>query len=340
MGSPLSLPGLSVFTTCPSSLAERGDEYICRIAEAAQWSDETGCEGILIYTDNSVPDPWLVAQALITRTRTLAPLVAVQPVYMHPYTVAKLVATLGMLYGRRLHLNMVAGGFKNDLLALHDPTPHDRRYARLEEFTHIVMELLRANQPVTFAGEFYAVTGLRLSPALPRELLPGLMLSASSEAGLATAKRIGAVAVQYPGPAAIYQDGMPGGVSQGGIRVGVIARESDDEAWAVAHSRFPEDRKGQLTRQLATQVSDSAWHKQLSELGQDQEGKGPYWLVPFSNYKTNCPYLVGSYDRVAEEIARYLKPGYRSFILDVPPSREELEHTGEAFARAWRSFAP
>src|ERR1043165_3661218 len=92
------------------------------------------------------------------------------------------------------------------------------------------------------------------------------------------------------GPASVTQGGVTEGVSQGGIRVGVIARESDDEAWAVAHSRFPEDRKGQLTRQLATQASDPAWHKQLSELGQDQEGKGPYWLVPFSNYKTNCPY--------------------------------------------------
>jgi len=43
-------------------------------------------------------------------------------------------------------------------------------------------------------------------------------------------------------------------------------------------------------------------------------------MVPFENYKTFCPYLVGSYDRVADEIARYVGVGYRTIILDVPAS--------------------
>jgi len=46
----------------------------------------------LIYTDNGLVDPWLIAQAMITHTERLCPLVAVQPVYMHPYAVAKMVA--------------------------------------------------------------------------------------------------------------------------------------------------------------------------------------------------------------------------------------------------------
>ena len=62
----------------------------------------------------------------------------------------------------------------------------------------------------------------------------------------------------------------------------------------------------------------------------------PYWLRPFENYKTMCPYLVGDYDRVAEEFARYMRLGYSNFILDIPPSREDLEHTGEVFRRAGR----
>jgi hypothetical protein len=49
--------------------------------------------------------------------------------YMHPYSVAKMVSTLGYLYGRTVYLNMVAGGFKSDLSALDDLTPHDLRYS-------------------------------------------------------------------------------------------------------------------------------------------------------------------------------------------------------------------
>ena len=112
--------------------------------------------------------------------------------------------------------------------------------------------------------------------------------------------------------------------------MGIIAREREEDAWRTAHARFPEDRGGQLTHQLAMKVSDSVWHGQLSALG---EASGPYWLVPFQNYKTMCPYLVGSYEQVAAELAGYLAAGYRTFILDVPPDREELGHVGMAFAQ-------
>jgi alkanesulfonate monooxygenase len=60
-----------------------------------------GCEGSLIYTENGLVDPWVVAQVLVESTTSLAPLVAVQPVYMHPYSVAKMVSTLAHLYERR-----------------------------------------------------------------------------------------------------------------------------------------------------------------------------------------------------------------------------------------------
>ena len=128
-----------------------------------------------------------------------------------------------------------------------------------------------------------------------------------------------------------------------GARVGVIAREDAVEAWRVAHDRFPTDRRGQLTHQLAMKVSDSVWHKQLSETGaaigaescaQTDGEQNPYWLAPFQNYKTNCPYLVGSYERVAQELASYIAVGYRTFILDIPPDQEELAHINMVLTRA------
>ena len=100
----------------------------------------------------------------------------------------------------------------------------------------------------------------------------------------------------------------------------------------IARRRFPDDRKGQLTRQLADKVSDSSWHKQLSEMAEDTATtQSPYWLVPFQNYKTMCPYLVGSYQRVGDELARYIGVGYRTFILDIPPNEEELQHINRTF---------
>ena len=62
--------------------------------------------------------------------------------------------------------------------------------------------------------------------------------------------------------------------------------------------------------------------------------QNPYWLIPFQNYKTNCPYLVGSYERVAQELASYIALGYRTFILDIPPNQEELAHINMVLTRA------
>lgn len=328
----LSEPSVDLFSTCPASTSVAKDRYVQRVAEVARWSEQSGCKGILVYSDNSLLDPWLLAHIIIQNTTALCPLVAVQPVYMHPYAVAKQITSFAYLYGRRLYLNMVAGGFKNDLDALSDTTPHDKRYARLVEYTTIISRLLTSAAPLTYEGDFHSVAMLKLTPPLPEALVPGIFISGSSEAGLAAARTLGATAIKYP-RAADAEERSPDDLLHLGVRVGIIARERDADAWAVAYSRFPEDRKGQLTHQLAMKVSDSSWHKQLSTVVVETE-RSPYWLVPFQNYKTMCPYLVGSYDRVAQELARYIALRYRTFILDIPFDREELDHINLAFARA------
>jgi alkanesulfonate monooxygenase len=329
-----------IFATCPPSANAKPDTYLRQVQEIASWSEDAGCEGILVYTDNAQLDAWLVSQTIIRATRTLCPLVAVQPVYMHPYSVAKMIASLAFLHGRRVYLNMVAGGFANDLAALNDRTPHDQRYERLVEYTTIVQQLLQSEDPVSFSGGHYQVHNLKLTPRVPRELLPGILLSGSSEAGMAAARRLGATAVEYPRPAAEYAGAVPAGAESRGIRIGIIARSSAAEAWRVAHARFPPDRRGQLTHELAMKVSDSAWHRQLSELGATSAADhNPYWLVPFQNYKTFCPYLVGSYSKVAHAITGYVSAGYRTFVLDVPANADELRHIGAAFGAAADSLA-
>ena len=327
--------GFRIFSTCPPSALAQPETALKQLEDIARWSEDAGCEGILVFTDNSQLDPWMVSQAIVRATGHLCPLVAVQSAYMHPYSVAKMISSFAHLYGRRLHLNMVAGGFKNDLAALNDLTPHDERYARLVEYTTIIQSLLRTAGPVSFEGRYYKIANLKLTPPLPPDLQPSVLVSGSSEAGMSAARRLGAIPIEYPKPPQDYSGSLPASDASSGIRIGIVTRPGDAEAWSVARSRFPEDRKGQLAHQLAMKVSDSSWHKQLSELGRAApETENPYWLTPFQNYKAMCPYLVGSYDRVADEVARYAEIGYRTFILDMPVSAEELGHIGAAFERA------
>jgi alkanesulfonate monooxygenase len=325
------LASLQVYSTCPQSIDFDAHRYLKQVENVARWSEAAVCTGILVYTDNGIVDPWLVSQIIIQQTQSLTPLVAVQPIYMHPYYVAKKVTTLAYMHHRRIALNMLAGGFTNDLLQLNDQTPHDRRYERMVEYVKILTDLLRG-KTVSFQGEFYKVDKLALKPALPPELFPDLLASGSSPAGLAAAKAIGAMAVQYPGPPDEFR--APADAGSYGVRVGIIARSSEDTAWRIAEERFPSDRRGELTHELSMRVSDSHWHKQLSARPRQQGVRSVYWLGPFQHSKTNCPYLVGTYTQVAVELSRYMAAGFRSFILDIPPSQEELEHIGLVFQEA------
>ena len=81
-----------------------------------------------------------------------------------------------------------------------------------------------------------------------------------------------------------------------------------------------------ITHRMAMSVTDSQWHRQLAAR---VDGADPsvdtYWLWPFQNYRTFCPYLVGSYERVGAELAAYLERGFRTFILDIPETQDERE---------------
>lgn len=326
--------GIRVFSTLPQSSTFDQEGFVRATLDVAQWSDALGLAGSLIYTDNSLVDPWVVAQRILDETEQLLPLVAVQPVYLHPYWCAKKIASLGYLYGRPIALNLVAGGFVRDLAALDDRLEHDARYDRLIEYAQIVTALLGEDRPLTFDGEYYRVHQLRLQPALAVELQPPLLLSGSSAAGLRAARLLGATAVQYPQPSGEYEGRVDIPPGKRGIRIGIMARETSVIAWEEAWRRFPADRKGAMTHQLAMRTSDSVWHRQLSALARESASREqPYWLHPFEQYRTFCPYLVGDHDQVAREVAAYVEKGFRTFILDIPQHREELEHVRVVFER-------
>ena len=200
MSDPKIADRLKIFSTCPQSKDVDRDAYVQRVADVAKWSESFGCAGILVYADNGIADPWLVSQIIIQNTERLAPLIAIQPIYMSPYTAAKMVSTLALLHRRRVYLNMLAGGFKNDLAALNDTMPHDERYARTTEYTLIIKRLLESERPVTFKGKYYTIENLRMTPPLPPELFPGILISGSSDASMAAAQAIEATAVKYPKP--------------------------------------------------------------------------------------------------------------------------------------------
>ena len=65
---------VEVFATCPQSSQVPKEAYLKNVADVARWSEQYGCKGILVYTDNSLVDAWLVSQWIIENTNHLCPL--------------------------------------------------------------------------------------------------------------------------------------------------------------------------------------------------------------------------------------------------------------------------
>jgi alkanesulfonate monooxygenase len=189
---------------------------------------------------------------------------------------------------------------------------HDRRLylhfhtgvvddARTTEYATIMKGLLGSSKGFSFDGDYYRVSNLKMTPPLPSEFFPGIVTSQPWPVAVKAAP------VPPPGPTSIA-DAI--GTATAGVGIGVIAREEAAEAWRLAHERFPDDHSGPAG------------------------GNNVYWLHPFESYQTTFPYLVGSYSSVGAELRRLHVAGFGAVLVDLPPSREELDHVGMALEEA------
>jgi alkanesulfonate monooxygenase len=288
---------------------------------------------MLTYTDNTSLDPWAVAQVLIDYAEDLVPLVAVNPVYMHPFAVARMISTFGFVHERQVDLNLVTGGFQRHLGQLGCRLTHDERYDRLAEYGAIIGQLLADSRPVTYRGTYFQVKNLVVTPPLPPSLAPRIFVSGSSAACRRLQKEFTANRLCYPREIDEYQQGVS--LRGCGIRLGIIARDTAGQAWQVARRRFPPDPMGEEVHDLAADQVESQWHRTLSrDALRSDDAKGSYWIYPFRSYRTFCPYLVGSYQEVSDLLSRYLLLGVAAIILDDLTEQDDLTHSMIALAHA------
>lgn len=325
---------LDVYATCPPSSRARPEEFRRDLARSASWTDDAGLRGLLIFTDHDVVDPWAAAQMLIQRSERLVPLVAAQPPYMHPYSVARMVSSMAFLYGRQVDLNLITGGSPYRMRTIGDALEHDARYERLIEYGEVIGRLLTSPEPVSYEGEYYRVRRLDLFPPADPALLPRMFVAGSSDACLDAERRLGVVRLRYPRALQEYEPGSAE-LRGGGLRIGIIARDDREEAWRTAHDRFPDDPDGERQYRIANRFSDSVWMDRLSEdAAAPAVEHSPYWMHPLRTYKEYCPYLVGSYEEVGAYLARYLAMGVSTVILNVPHEEADLHHAALALRHA------
>jgi alkanesulfonate monooxygenase len=222
---------------------------------------------------------------------------------------------------------MITGTAASDLHGLGERLSHQDRYTRLEEFIHIVRQLLVSTRPVNFNGKFYRTNNLQLRPGLPAALMPEFLIAGQSDDAHRVAKQMGCLMMQMLPP------NLEKGINGLGVNFGIFAREERDEARREAKLFFQDSAEKRELLKYTMENTDSVWKRRLNDAGQNDElHENGYWLLPFLTFQADCPYLVGSYAEIGVRLRRFVEMNVSTIILDVVADEHELDHVGKALA--------
>ncbi|NUT96883.1 MAG: LLM class flavin-dependent oxidoreductase [Saccharothrix sp.] len=314
-------------------------DYLEQVAVAAE---RTGFEGVLTPTGTWCEDAWLTTAALIARTRRLKFLVAFRPGLVSPTLAAQMAATYQRISGGRLLLNVVTGGDEVEQRRFGDWLDHDQRYARTDEFLHVVRAVW-SGTPVDFAGEHYQVAGATVLAA--PSPVPPIYFGGSSEAALPVAARRADVYLTWGEPPAQVAEKI-GRVRElagdrpirFGIRLHTISRDTSAEAWREAEKLWEALDPGQVARaQAQLRESQSVGQQRMLALHGGDLAKGVRGLEVHPGLWAGIGLvrggagtaLVGSHAEVADLVEEYHSVGVDEFVLSGYPHLEEAYWFGE-----------
>ena len=306
-------------------------DYLTQVARAA---DSLGYEAVLTPTGAHCGDAWVVTAALIAATRRLKFLVAFRPGLIEPALAAHMAATFQHLSGGRLLLNVVTGSSSAEQRGYGDRAEHDTRYARAEEFLQVVRRSW-AGEQFDHHGWFYELEGALLRE--PPDPVPEVYLGGSSDAALPVAARAADCYLTWGEPPALVAEKVQRvrelAASEGrrirfGLRVHVITRDTEAQAWADADALIAGlDDATIAAGQQRLRALESVGQQRMIALHGGSRDK----LVVAPNLWAGIGLvrggagtaLVGSHQQVAERLSEYRAAGIEEFILSGYPHLEE-----------------
>ncbi len=314
-------------------------DYLQQLAGAI---DSLGFAGALLPTGRSCEDAWVTASSLISVTKQMKFLVAIRPGISSPGMAAQMAATFDRLSGGRLMVNVVTGGDTVELAGDGLHLDHSARYALTDEYLTVWRKLMN-NEVVDFEGEHLNIKGGKLLYPPVQDPYPPLYFGGSS----AIAKRIAAQHVDlyltWGEPPAQVAEKMAevrqlaaeqGRTMRFGIRLHVIVRETESEAWDAANRLIKYlDDETIAAAQAALARTESEGQRRMMDLHQGNRENlkiSPNLWAGVGLVRGGAgTALVGSAETVAARMQEYADLGIDTFILSGYPHLEEAYRVAE-----------
>lgn len=322
-------------------------DYLKQVAQAA---DSLGYEGVLIPTGRSCEDPWVVAASLLPVTTRLKFLVAVRPGLHQPSLAARMAATFDRLSGGRLLINLVTGGDQAELEGDGVYLDHAARYEQSAEFIRIWREILTRShddESFDFEGQHLSVKGAKLLyPPVQKPYPPVYFGGSSPAAHELAAEQVDAYLTWGEPPAEVAKKvadvraraARLGRTVKFGIRLHVIVRETDAQAWQAAEDLISHVDDETVNRAQATfSRMDSEGQRRMAALhaGGAKRSRADLEISPnlwagVGLVRTGAgTALVGDPPTVAARLQEYAALGLDTFVLSGYPHLEEAYRFAE-----------
>ena len=311
--------------------------YLTQVAQAA---DRLGYYGVLLPTGRSCEDSWVVASALVPLTQRLRFLVAVRPGLQSPSVAARMAATLDRISNGRLLVNVVTGGDPVENKGDGIFTPHNERYEITAEFL-TVWKALMAGETVNYQGKHIQIEDGRILYPPVQAPHPPLYFGGSSEAGIAVAADLADTYLTWGEPPAdvavklaTVAAAAHGRKMDYGIRLHVIVRETNDEAWDAARRLigFLDDDTIAIAQKTFARM-DSVGQRRMAQLhggNRDRLEVSPNLWAGVGLVRGGAgTALVGDGETVAQRMREYMALGINNFIMSGYPHLEEAYRFAE-----------
>ncbi|WP_341526106.1 FMNH2-dependent alkanesulfonate monooxygenase [Nostoc sp. UHCC 0302] len=313
--------------------------YLRQIAQAV---DDLGYTGALLPTGRSCEDAWIVASTLVSLTRQMRFLVAIRPGLVSPGVAARMAATFDRLSGGRLLINVVTGGDPVELAGDGLHLGHDDRYELTDEFL-TVWRAIASGEQANLQGDYFNIQdGKLLFPPVQKPHPPLWFGGSSPIAQKIAAKHVDVYLTWGEPPAQVAEKiatvrrlaEAEGRTLRFGIRLHVIVRETESEAWDAANQliRYVDD-EAIAKAQKAYARMDSVGQRRMTQLHKgDREALeiSPNLWAGVGLVRGGAgTALVGDPQTVAARILEYADLGIESFILSGYPHLEEAYRVAE-----------
>lgn len=320
-----------------------GFSYIDHLGAIAKAAESVGFQGGLIPSFPNTDDPWVISPLLARETRDFRFMIAFQPGFGNPVHTARAAASLQRATGGRLLFNIITGGGGPAQLWWGDSFSHDDRYGRTSEWLDIVRGVWRSSD-FSYDGKFYQLRGGGLPAALQTEEFPEMWFSGSSDAALSVAARHADYYLSWLEPFDQLGDKFArvkqrtaalGGEQKCAVRVDLVARATEEEAWADIRKGF-ENVSDETRRRWRGQATDSVGAARQAALRPSDATRYDELIVAPNlwggfNLLRGGPALgiVGSYEQCAAKLDELIARGTDGFILAGTPHLEDAYRVGE-----------